>query len=166
MKTQEVFNSVVRHLYKQGRRATTTTKLDDGTPGCVMRNRTGTLKCAVGSFLTKDQAALFDSGANNITDSSADSVARLVRTLREYGMDEVKSAYTPWGKKLKSSQIAAIESLPSFLETEEHLLSDLQEVHDSEESWNSKGFIGYDALVGVALTYKLNTKVLEEYKPK
>lgn len=135
---QEAFDLVCAHLRQQGVRATQTLEHDSA---CLYRTGSGAA-CAVGLFLTDAKAYAIDhviGGAGFRTLMMMTPSHREIRGL---------------AKAIERLEVLNVKAVkPGWPE----LGGALQQVHDSERSWNSTGFSGEgeDMLDGVAGAFGL-----------
>ncbi len=124
MNRQEIFETVSRHLFAQGRRSS------DKDGGCLYRGPYGT-SCAVGCLIPDE----------NYTDRMEfQAVDSLIINQKDRG-------YT----------------LPSDIIEHQHLLRELQCIHDAENSWDNENCLRAE-LIRLAITTKLDSNFLDTLK--
>ena len=107
MTAQEVFETVARHLFAQGKQAMA--KLPNGVESCAYRAHDGKGRCAVGVLIPDE---IYD------PKMEGNDIRNLLNDIND---DE---------EEVKFPQL-------SFLEPNQMLLAELQDVHDSEANWHS-----------------------------
>ena len=107
MKRQDIFDTVVKHLFKQKRQAFTRPAPGVVFTGCAYRTP-DKLKCAIGCLIPDE---LYDPSLEGATMASIAEGAR-----RDFGIPILKLLGGARNKEL---------------------LSDLQEIHDNAEAWNN-----------------------------
>lgn len=125
MDAQEIFDTVARHLFKQGEQA-----IENGN--CRYRTNKG-LRCAVGVFIS-DQAYRREMDYENV---SGTGVTYLLRAFSDV--------------------------IPDWFRDYESLLSNLQNVHDNPEAWETNDDMK-GQLRDVAKSFDLDASVLDELR--
>lgn len=155
MDKQEIFDTVVTHLFTQRKQA-----MDKRTDACVYRARGG-LKCAVGCLIPDK---LYHRCLEGMTPSQMAS------------SDPTSFSNDPSSMRQRAKYAPPVAALLG--ETNISLLDALQSAHDYEANWDAPHHTAQDltpmrergasalweSLLGIAREYKLKQKVLRKYR--